>query len=56
MNEGAIDSTTDAKLLARLLLAFPIGLSLLSLSGLPDINPAKFILFVQRLDEILEPR
>ena len=56
MNDGGIDKLLDAKLLARMLLAFPIGLSLLSLSGLPDISPAKFILFVQRLDEVLKPR
>jgi len=55
MNEGAIDSTLDAKLLARMFFAFPIGLSLLTLAGLPEIKPANFIPIVQRLDEVLKP-
>ena len=55
INEGAIDSTLDAKLLARTLFAFPIGLSLLTLAGLPEINPANFIPIIQLLDKTLRP-
>ena len=55
MNEGAIDSTLDAKLLARMLFAFPIGLSLLTLAGLPEINSANFIPIIQLLDKTLRP-
>lgn len=55
MDEGAIDSTLDVKLLARMFFAFPIGLSLLTLAGLPEIKPANFIPIVQRLDEVLKP-
>ena len=56
MDEGAIDSTLDAKLLARMLFAFPIGLSLLTLAGLKDINPVGLIPIIQRLDETLRPQ
>jgi len=55
MNEGAIDSTLDAKLLARMFFAFPIGLSLLSLAGLPEIDPTNFIPIIQLLDKTLRP-
>ena len=55
MDEGAIDSTLDAKLLARMLFAFPIGLSLLTLAGLPEINSANFIPIIQLLDKTLRP-
>jgi hypothetical protein len=55
MNEGAIDSTLDAKLLARMFFAFPIGLSLLSLAGLPEANSANFIPIIQLLDKTLRP-
>ena len=55
MNEGAIDSTLDTKLLARMLFAFPIGLSLLTLAGLPEINSANFIPIIQLLDKTLRP-
>jgi len=55
INEGAIDSTLDAKLLAIMLFAFPIGLSLLTLAGLPEINSANFIPIIQLLDKTLRP-
>lgn len=54
--EGAIASDLDAHLLARLFMAFPIGLSMLTLAGLPDTNPASFIPFFQRFGETLKPR
>lgn len=56
MTAGAIDSALDANLLARLFLAFPIGLSLLTLSGLPDPDPAAFIPFFERFNKTLKPQ
>ncbi len=55
MAEGAIASDLDANLLACLFMAFPIGLSMLTLAGLPDPNPASFIPFFQRFSETLKP-
>lgn len=54
--EGAIDDSLDAKLLARLFMAFPIGLSLLTLAGFPELENAKFIPFFQRFDAAIKPR
>jgi AcrR family transcriptional regulator len=56
MNDGAIDKTLSADLLARLFLAFPVGLSLLTLSGLPDPDPAAFIPFFERFDKTIRPQ
>jgi AcrR family transcriptional regulator len=56
MNDGAIDKALSADLLARLFLAFPVGLSLLTLSGLPDPDPAAFIPFFERFDKTLRPQ
>ena len=56
VKEGFIDPTLDIKLLARLFIAFPIGLSLLTLAGLPEINPISFIPIVQLLDNSLRPQ
>lgn len=55
MAEGAISSDLDAQLLARLFMAFPIGLSMLTLAGLPDANPTSFAPFFQRFGEMLKP-
>lgn len=56
MNAGSIDTALDADLLARLFLAFPIGLSLLTLSGLHDPDPAAFIPFIERFNKTLKPQ
>jgi AcrR family transcriptional regulator len=56
MDAGAIDKALDADLLARLFLAFPVGLSLLTLAGLPDPDPAAFIPFFERFDKTLRPQ
>jgi len=56
MDAGAIDKALDADLLARLFLAFPVGLSLLTLSGLPDPDPAAFIPFFERFDKTIRPQ
>ena len=53
---GNIDSKLDVKILARLFLAFPIGLSLLTLSGLPDPDMRNMIVFFERFAEVLKPR
>jgi len=53
---GSIDSALDVKILARLFLAFPIGLSLLTLSGLPDPDMRNMIVFFERFGEVLKPR
>jgi AcrR family transcriptional regulator len=53
---GSIDSALDVKLLARLFLAFPVGLSLLTLSGLPDPDMRNIIVFFERFAEVLKPR
>lgn len=54
--DGMIDESLDAKLLARLFMAFPVGLSLLTLAGFPDVENAKFIPFFQRFDAAIKPR
>jgi AcrR family transcriptional regulator len=56
MNAGFIDSKLDASILARLFLAFPIGLSLLTLSGLSDLRMENMIVFFERFAEVLKPR
>ena len=56
MNDGAIDKALSADLLARLFLAFPVGLSLLTLTGLPDPDPAAFIPFFERFDKTIRPQ
>lgn len=56
MKAGNIDSKLDVKILARLFLAFPIGLSLLTLSGLPDPDMRNMIVFFERFAEVLKPR
>ena len=53
---GNLDSTFDLQILARLFLAFPIGLSLLTLSGLPDPNMQNMLVFFERFAEVLKPR
>ena len=55
METGAIDKALDANVMARLFLAFPIGLSLLTLSGLPDPDPAAYIPFFERFNTTLKP-
>ena len=54
--DGLIDESLDAKLLARLFMAFPVGLSLLTLAGFPDVENTKFVPFFQRFDAAIKPR
>ena len=56
IQDGLIDSSLDAKLVARVFLAFPVGLSSLTLAGAPDIEPKKFIELFTRLNDALAPR
>lgn len=56
MRDGAIDSSLDPKVVARVFMALPVGLSMLTLSGLPDVDPFKYIEIFQRLDVALKPR
>jgi len=56
MAAGNIDSDLDVKILARLFISFPIGLSLLTLSGLPDPDMRNMIVFFERFAEVLKPR
>ena len=56
MRDGLIDPTLDARLVARVFLAFPVGLSSLTLAGAPDIEPRKFIELFTRLNDALAPR
>lgn len=56
MDSGYIDSALDVKILARLVLAFPIGLSLLTLSGLPDPKMENMLVFWERFAEVIKPR
>jgi AcrR family transcriptional regulator len=56
MDDGLIDKGLDPVLIARLFMAFPIGLTSLSLAGAPDIEPKSFIPLLTRLNEALQPK
>lgn len=56
MRDGHIDASLDPKVIARIFMALPVGLSMLTLSGLPDVDPFKYIDVFQRLDSALKPR
>ncbi|MEY3363103.1 MAG: hypothetical protein RLZZ538_646 [Actinomycetota bacterium] len=55
IDEGFIDDSLSVRLLARIFLAIPIGLSSLTLVGMPDIPPKEFISLVQKLDAAFRP-
>lgn len=56
MDAGHIDNKLDPKILARIFLAFPVGFSLLTLSGLPDPKMENLLEFWKRFAEVLKPR
>jgi hypothetical protein len=56
MDDGLIDKGLDPVLIARLFMAFPIGLTSLSLAGAPDIEPASYIPLLTRLNEAMLPK
>jgi len=53
---GYIDSKLDPNMLARLFLAFPVGLALITLSGMPDPNLENLLVLWERFAEVLKPR
>jgi len=55
VDDGRIDASLNVRLLARIFLAIPIGLSSLTLSGMPDIAPKDFVTLVQKLDAAFRP-
>jgi AcrR family transcriptional regulator len=55
MEDGWIDKSLDAKFIARLFMAFPVGLTLLTLAGLPELDSMKFIDFYKRFTESIAP-
>ena len=56
MNDGLIDENLNAQLIARLFMAFPIGLTTLTMAGAPDIEPNAFIDVFLRFNEALQPK
>ena len=56
MDDGLIDKGLDPVLIARLFMAFPIGLTSLSLAGAPDIEPKSYIPLLIRLNEAMQPK
>jgi AcrR family transcriptional regulator len=55
VDDGRIDGSLNVRLLARIFLAIPIGLSSLTLAGMPDIAPKDFVTLVQKLDAAFRP-
>ncbi|NBR76504.1 MAG: TetR family transcriptional regulator [Actinobacteria bacterium] len=55
VDDGRIDGSLNVRLLARIFLAIPIGLSSLTLAGMPDIAPKDFVTLVQKLDTAFRP-
>ena len=53
---GEIDNIFDPNMLARLFLAFPVGLGLITLSGMPDPKLENLVLLWERFAEVLKPR
>ena len=56
MNDGLIDKNLNSQLIARLFMAFPIGLTTLTMAGAPDIEPKAFIDVFLRFNEALRPK
>ncbi len=56
MDDGLIDKSLDPVLIARLFMAFPIGLTSLSLAGAPDIEPTAYIPLLTLLNEAMQPK
>lgn len=56
LKSGQVTKDVDPKLLARVLLALPVGLTLLTLAGLPEPDQMKFIPLYQKFGEALGPQ
>jgi AcrR family transcriptional regulator len=56
MNDGLIDKGLNPALIARVFMAFPIGMSSLSLAGAADIAVQEYIPLLTRLNEAMLPK
>ena len=55
MADGWIDKSLDPQFIARLFMALPVGLPLLTLAGLPELDNMKFIEVFRRFTEAIAP-
>jgi len=55
VKSGQVSADIDPKLLARVMLALPVGLTLLTLAGLPEPEQQKFIPIFQKFGETVKP-
>lgn len=56
MDDGLIDKSLNPVLIARVFMAFPIGMSSLSLAGAADIAAKEYIPLLTRLNEAMLPK
>ena len=56
INDGLIDKSLNPALIARVFMAFPIGMSSLSLAGAADIAVQEYIPLLTRLNEAMLPK
>jgi AcrR family transcriptional regulator len=56
MADGLVDKNLNPQLIARLFMAFPVGLATLTAAGAPDIDPKEFIEVFVRINEALQPK
>jgi AcrR family transcriptional regulator len=56
MDDGLIDKSLNPALIARVFMAFPIGMSSLSLAGAADIAVQEYIPLLTRLNEAMLPK
>jgi AcrR family transcriptional regulator len=56
MDDGLIDKSLNPALIARVFMAFPTGMSSLSLAGAPDIAVQEYIPLLSRLNEAMLPK
>ena len=56
ITDGLIDKNLNPQLIARLFMAFPVGLATLTAAGAPDIDPKEFIDVFVRINEALQPK
>ena len=55
VKSGQVSKDLHPKLLARVMLALPVGLTLLTLAGLPEPDQRKFIPIFQKFGEAIRP-
>ena len=56
MADGLVDKNLNPQWIARLFMAFPVGLATLTAAGAPDIDPKEFIDVFVRINEALQPK